>query len=297
MKRLRYIGLVLMTALTYAHCGSAQVSLQVVTKTIERSFEYDRGDYVMLKGNKSNIEVVGWDVPTVKVEIKLTSKARTKAIAEKELEFQRYILEKRKEEIGITNYYSYPYKDYKLESILLASYKIWVPKAAVLQITNEYGNITMKDLQGTYVLDNRFGNLTLENVSGKGTYNSYFGDCHISNLSGEQELIFSKTKTIISGLSGSAEIKSNLGDLSIIGISTLLQLNVEAVKADVSLELGEDWRYYDLYFKSDFGEVIVDPSMMLEAAISDSGDLYILKRKGQPGIRATTSFGKITILK
>lgn len=296
MNKVKYIGLVLIIAMACAHGGSAQVNLQVVTKTIERTFDYNSGDYVMLKGKKSNIEIVGWDAPTVKVEIQLTSKARTKATAEKELEFQRYILEKRKEEIGITNYYSYPDKDYKLESILLASYKVWVPRAAVLQLTNEYGNITMKNLLGIYVIDNRFGNLTLENVGGKGTYNSYFGDCRISNLSGEQELIFSKTKTIISGLSGSVDIKSNLGDLNINSISTLLRLNIEAVKADVNIELGADWNYYDLYFKSEFGEVIVDPSMVLEAAISDSEDLYILKRKGQPGIKATTSFGKITIV-
>lgn len=297
MKERKVIFLFVVVLLLFAHSGRAQVNLQVVTKTIALSFDYDEGDYILLKGNKSNVEVVGWDEPGVKVEIILSSKARTKETAQKELEFQRYVLEKRKNEIGLANFYTYPEKDYKLQSILLANYKLWVPRTAVLQITNEYGNISMQHLTGTYNLNNKFGNITLENIGGKGTYQSYFGDCTIANLSGEQELILSKTKTVISGLSGSAEFKTNLGDLSITGITTLMNLNIEAVKSDVNFELGEHWNQYDLYLKAEFGEVITDPQMINGAAISENQDLYIMKQKGQPAIKATTSFGKITIAK
>ncbi len=296
MKKAIYIWMILWMVMA-SEMTMAQVNLQVVTKTVERSFDYQRGDYVLLKGNKSNIKVIGWELPQVKVEIKLTSKAKTKEIAQKELEFQKYVLEKKRDEIGMANYYSYPEKNYKLQSLLLASYTVYVPTNATLDLSNEYGNILLQDLAGGYNVTNRFGNLTLENVGGSGTYNSYFGDCKVVDLSGEHKLELNKTKTTISGLSGTTNISSNLGDVTITDISTILKLELDAVKSDLSLSLKEDWDNYDLYFKSSYGEVIVDPEMVLNAAISDNQDLYIMKKKGQPQIKATTTFGTITIAK
>ncbi|MEQ9299237.1 MAG: DUF4097 family beta strand repeat-containing protein [Cyclobacteriaceae bacterium] len=296
MRKAYYIWIIMLIVVA-SETAMAQVNLQVVTKTIEQTFPYETRDYVLLKGNKSNIEIVGWDLPQVKVEIKLTSKARTKEIAQRELEFQRYVLEKKKNEIGMANYYSYPEKGYKLQSILLATYKIWVPRNAEIQVNNEYGNVQLEELVGNYTVGNRFGNLTLKNIGGNGVFNSYFGDCKVAELSGQHEFTLNKTKTAISGLSGTASINSNLGDVSITDISTMLVLEIDAVKSDLSLSLGTEWEKYDLYFKSSFGEVVVDPEMVPNAAISDKNDLYIMKKRGQPEIKATTTFGTITIAK
>lgn len=296
MRKAYYIWIIILIVVA-SETAMAQVNLQVVTKTIEQTFPYETRDYVLLKGNKSNIEIVGWDLPQVKVEIKLTSKARTKEIAQRELEFQRYLLEKKKNEIGMANYYSYPEKGYKLQSLLLASYTVFVPRSAKLELSNEYGNVLLRDLAGEYTVSNRFGNLTLERISGSGIFKSYFGDCKIMQLSGQNELELNKTKTAISGLSGTVSINSNLGDVSITDISMVLNLDVEAVKSDLSLVLKGDWEKYDLYFKASFGEVVFDPEMVLNASAYDDKEIYIMKKKGQPQIKATTTFGTITIAK
>ena len=296
MKKEIFIWTIIWIAIA-SESSMAQVNLQVVTKTIEQTFDYKAGDYVLLKGNKSNVEIIGWDMPQVKVEMKLTSKARSGEVAQQELEFQRYVLEKKRDEIGMTNYYSYPEKGYKLQGLLLAAYKIWAPRNARLEISNEYGNVSMKGLMGSYSVSNRFGNLNLEEIGGSGSYSTYFGDCQVVQLSGEHELKLNKTKTVISGLSGTTSINSNLGDVTITDISTVLKIDLEAVKSDLNLSLGAEWENYDLYFRSSYGEIVVDPEMILNAAISDKKDLYIMKKKGQPEIKATTTFGTITIVR
>ncbi len=162
----------------------AQQRVQVVTKTVEKQFDYQPGETLRLEGEKAAITVTGWQGKKVKVILKLIAKAPAQETARRELDFQRYILEKRKEVIHLKNYFVLPKGQKALHAILLAEYEVWVPYQATIAITNTYGNVQVTKKGGRTHIDLKYGNTTLAEVEGVGHYNSYFGDFTAKNISG-----------------------------------------------------------------------------------------------------------------
>ena len=273
---------------------SAQVQVEVMTKTIERTFDYYRSDAILIRGEKSTIQVNTWANNEVKVTLKLVAKAVSKQTALKELEYQKYILDKKRDVITISNYYEFPAKS-KLESVLISEYEIWVPVFSKMTIDNSYGNIQISDKQGEHLITNRFGNIVLENVAGKGTFSSYFGDFTAVNLDGQNELNFNKTKTAIDGLSGEISIESQLGDITIDNPGRVLRLSIDASKSDVIIESLPNWNQYNLNLKSDFGNVVVPRQLPGVPQKRGNTTIWDYNKGDRSRIKVETSFGVISL--
>lgn len=273
----------------------AQGKVQVITKTVEKNFSYKEGESIQLEGEKSKIKVVGWQGKEVKVKLKLISKALTRQVAEQELAYQRYILEKRKGVLYLKNYFALPKGKAQLNAILLAEYEVWVPAEVSFQITNSYGHVHVANISGHTSIDSKYGNITLENTKGHGIYKSYFGDFTATNIAGQITCSFAHTKTSIEGITGSASFKNTLGDISISGLTNLSSLTVDAAKSDIQLFINQ-LNLYQYQMESHFGEVTL-PAHFKSNTVNYSPEVsrWQYGAKGLPLIKVSTSFGKITL--
>ncbi len=271
-----------------------QVRVKVITKTVEQNFEYAPENTIVIRGEKSQIDIKGWDSNQVKVQLTLICKAKSEQVAAKESKYQKYILEKKKDEIRLANYYQVPTKT-SLESVLLAKYEIWVPSYAKLEIHNSYGNINLTNLGGNLTLTNKFGNISLDQISGLGEYQCYFGDFTAHNLKGNNRLKFNKTKTTIKGLSGILNLDSNLGDVTIGEVTGLVKIDIKGSKSDINLELNQPWKQLNLQLRSEFGDILI--SEQITASTQKTGNVSSLVRKGngQSKIKVETNFGMINL--
>lgn len=273
----------------------AQVEVKVITKTIEQSFDYTMDNDILIRGDKSLITVHGWTRNEVKVKLKLIAKAVNENVAKRELEFQKYILEKKKGTITAANFYQIPSKYKELQSILLAEYEIWVPAFSKIAIINSYGNVYLSKMRGKQTINNKFGNIVIDDVSGVNNFECYFGDFIARNLDGKNMLKFNKTKTTIEGLSGLITIESKLGDITIDNLNGMLAVDIKASKSDINLELEVAWKDVNINLKSEFGEIDI-PNQFTEAAVK-RGNVAIWSSRGssQSKITAETSFGTISL--
>ncbi|QHT70270.1 DUF4097 domain-containing protein [Rhodocytophaga rosea] len=273
----------------------AQTKVQVVTKTVEQQFVYKAGEKIEIEGEKANIQVKGWNQKEVKVILKLISKAPSQETARQELDYQRYILEKKKETLHIKNYFVLPKGKKDIQALLLAEYEIWLPQEATVSIANLYGSIQMESLQGKLTFSSRYGNILLSAIQGKVHIKSYFGDFTAKNISGHIQGSLDHTKTSMDGISGDITLTNNLGDIILSSLNGVKSLRIDAAKSDISLMVKET-RQYQYRFTSEFGEITI-PDHINTSLVQHTSSMasWQSAQAGLPLVQVKTTFGTITL--
>ena len=280
------------SALSFHTMG--QIKLQVITKTIEKSFVASSSTNLRIEGEKSTIRISTWDKNEVKVVLKLISKSPDKEKAEKELTYQRYILEKRKETVYLKNYLTLPKNISKLSSVQVASYEVIVPRGCKMELFNQYGDVDISNLFGVIDLDIKYGKIKLENLNAAIQIKSYFGDLIVRNFDGRLDVNANHTKVNLDDVAGDIKLRSTLGDVFVGNVNGINSLEIVASKADITLE-NPDYQQFSFSLESKFGDVLV-PLKYEKYFKSNSRDNKSFKyeplAKGNP-ISLSTSFGNI----
>src|ERR1035437_600957 len=119
----------------------AQQKVQVVTKSISRSFTGINCLNPVISAEKSTIIVNGWDKNELKVTIRLISKNIDRKKAELDLAILKYTIKENNQSIQFSNFFDNEEKDNGISSNLSACYELWCPVNSKIQITNLYGEI------------------------------------------------------------------------------------------------------------------------------------------------------------
>lgn len=277
--------------------GSAQeITVKVISKTIEKEFNLDANESVEIAGEKAKISIQGWDQNKVKVLMKQISKAPSKSVAEKELDYQRYIFEKHKGVVHIKNYFAIPVGVKELESIQKVEYEIWLPRKIKLSLQNNYGNSTLKALSGNISISTKYGNINLDQYNGSAVIKSYFGDLKVNDFRGSLYTESNHTMITLSKVSGDVELHSVLGDVVMSYSPKLSRCKIVASKADVTLNR-LDWNLAYINLSSQFGDLLLPIEEEKKLVRHGKSKLEFKKgRKDQAShVDIRTSFGKIII--
>ncbi|MDN5201464.1 DUF4097 family beta strand repeat-containing protein [Fulvivirgaceae bacterium BMA10] len=272
----------------------AQTKLQVLTKKIEKTIPIDGQEVLRVEGDKSSIFIDTWAKNEVQVVLKLISKAPDKGIAEKELTFQRYIMEKRKGVIHLKNYLVVPHGTEKLGSIQISEYHIMVPKGCKLEIINQYGDVKVSNVFGVVDIDVKYGKIDLKNINAAVSLKSYFGDLIARNFDGQLSGTTNHTKINLDDVSGEVQLSATLGDVFIGSIGDLRSFKIEASKADITLE-NPDFERFNFNLDLQYGEILV-PSIYKEHFKKLKNDSRTFVYNGPSNaatISLSTSFGNI----
>jgi|GEM_PF-3304071 len=281
----------------------AQIAVKVVTKTIEKSVAYAPSDLIQIDGENATVQVHTWNKNEIKVILKQISKSEDKAVAEKELEYQRYILDKFKSKkrgyehtIHLKNYFAIPKGVKALNSIQASTFEIWIPLKANLSINNSYGNVTLENKEGKTEINNKYGNITLGDHEGNLNIGSYLGDFVGKNITGHLTIDGNHHKVVVQNFSGELDIRSTLGDLMLHKISTLKTVKIDASKSDITLGVVELMQHR-IALEVTYGDLLVPVS--LEKYLTKSGtqknELAYQPQKTDGELKIKTSFGKIIL--
>jgi len=280
-----------------------QIAVKVVTKTIEKSIPYSSSDLIQIDGENATVQVHTWVNDEVKIILKQVSKSEDKAVAEKELDYQRYVLEKFKSKkrgyentIHLKNYFAIPKGVKSLNSVQTSEFEIWIPLKANLSINNSYGNITLDSKEGKTEINNKYGNITLENYEGDLKIGSYLGDFVGKNIEGKLSIEGNHHKVVIQEFAGELDIQSTLGDLTITKVSSFKIGKIDASKSDITLGV-ETLMEHQIELEVTYGDLLVPSS--LEQYLTKSGvqknELKYEPRKAERELKIKTSFGKIIL--
>lgn len=210
---------------------SAQTTLQVVTKKVVKTFNYQNGHEVNIEGQKAEISVNTWDKQEIKVEIEFKSKHPERKIAERDIEKIVYLATKAKNKIYLRNYVDNDQG--QPASLLSVIYNITLPKDCPVYLKNHFGIATLSNLTNSLRINSSFTKIDLEELSGSLDVNTKFGDLAGKNLNTKAVIQSRRSNLHLYNIQGEFDIRAELGIVEVFAHPMLASLKIDAEKADV----------------------------------------------------------------
>jgi hypothetical protein len=216
----------------------AQQVDKTITQKIEKKFEYDGKGLITIDAERGNIHILGWKRNEVSVVLVLIAKNNNLDLAKKELSYMKYSLAKSRNNIFLNNRILLPdkIKDSEISSILKAEYEIYVPEQAIFQINNNFGSVSLKNVNGKISGYLHYSDLSLQ---------AYCGNLNLSILIGD----FNCTNSSITG-----EVKTQHSAISFADVTG--KLNIETNYGNFKLAYGE--KPADLVLNSNATEIFIE---------------------------------------
>jgi hypothetical protein len=298
-KRISSFQIIIFSLLIFSlpELATGQSNIQVVTKTIEKSLPFVKGNVLNIKGEKATIEVKGWNENYIKVKIKLIAKHPDRSIAESELKYLKYSITQENNVSRISNYFlSTSIYESKVNSNLKCQYEIFVPSTCPLTITNKFGDTYISNMNTTFDLSQELGNTILTNLKGEIKLKSSYGDIKADNIDAVFNCVADKADIDLKDISGSYTIESDYGKINLSPKGAIKLISINSSKTEVTLNVNKiDQFHYK--FSTYFSDINV-PSDLNNKVTKNlaSKSTFDLQQTGNvPLITIATSFSPVTL--
>lgn len=272
--------------------ASAQKTVQVFTKTIDETLNYQSGERLKILAEKANIELRGWDREYIAVKVKLISKHAKREIAEKELEYLKFEIDKRDDTHSLKNYFMAENNFRKVKGRLLIHYEISVPRNCPVVVNNLYGKIHAEGLGNSFEARTKFVELNIKNCEGDINIGSLFGRATIDEGSGWLTCDLQKANMDISGFHGEVEIESNYGEIHIES-DKLLSLTANGSRTSINI-LTSNLQLYNYNLNTSFSEIKLPNIVVSDSQLEKNSFKKIFNQKN-PLMTIHTTYSPIEI--
>lgn len=274
----------------------AQQRVQVVTRTVEQTWNCPPGMAVRIRAEKATVQVRGWDRPTVQVTLRLSARHAEREVAVQDLPVAQYRLQQTDHALDLVNLFVLPAGAPAVRSDLRAEYVVLMPAGNPLQVINAYGQTTLTDLSGAQKLEQSFGQITLRNLRGTLAARARYADLTASNVQADFTCEANKSAVQLLGQGGSCFVRNYYGSVRVQPAAGLRQLTVEADRTEVVISAAEPERFgYQLSVLQ--GELAVPPAYAGAKKTTNSrASLTTRPATGaQPLVRVSTSYAPLTL--
>ena len=233
-RRLLFIFTLLILHFTICGLDASAQTLQVVTKTVEKTFVADRYPKVMVWGERSDIEIMTWGKNEIKATIELTAKHPDRSVAEKDLEALHYTADRKGKTVSLHNFVVLAKNGTKPQSNLKARFTLFVPANCAVEIQNSFGKITLKGLQTqTMQLQTEFCTIELTDLRGILTARTQFGALRTENFNGLLSIFSERTDLLLQQIKGECRVRAQYGSLDIQTDKSQVKLDVETKNTEL----------------------------------------------------------------
>ncbi len=213
--------------------ATAQTTLQVVTKSVERTYSSAEIEALKFMAERADVEVTVWGRPEIKIITELTAKHPDRATATADLENLKYGIELIGKTLYCRNYLMVSKGATKPQANLKVRFVVLMPAACMLNVNNSFGKIQIKGLTKETMLNTDFCSTDLLNMAGKITVNTHFGEVRLTDIDGNIKLTTDHSETWLKQVKGQCDIKAQSGSIEINTDKTALKLNLKTNKTEV----------------------------------------------------------------
>ena len=288
-KRICWLSLIIFVCL---HPAKAQKTVQVLTKTVTRTLNYEAGESLEILAEKATVDLEVWDKKQIGITLKLISKHQKKGIAERELQYLRYLIDEAEGNHTIKNFFLADESFKKVKGNLLIEYEVKVPRKCPVSIHNLYGKIKVHGLKNELNVFTRFVETSIKNCDGNVRVESFFGKTIVTGGSGKLTGDLKKSDIDVLEFEGEVEFESDYGAIQIEG-DKLLALNARGNRTRIIL-LTTDPHAYNYKLNTSFSEIKF-PNMIVENSEPAKNTFRKIFREGNPLISISTTYSPITI--
>jgi hypothetical protein len=282
----------------------AQTTLQVVTKTVEKTLAYKPGFSMNIDAEKADITLkANPNIKEVSVKMDLISKNPNLQSAKQDIDALKYIVETQGKTIYLRNYIGIEKGGAKPTSDLKTRYTIEVPAEMIVSIKNNFGKLNVSGLRSKVMLITEFCKTILTDIKGEMFINSRLGDIDGRGLEGKISVQSNRSDLFLSMTKGECAITAQYGKINIETDKTFTQLSIKADKAEVHfLPPPATAINYDL--EAEYGKVIlpqkltpkyIEKTDKKEKVNFNHFDTGSDKKKTTLGVYIQTSFSSIEI--
>jgi hypothetical protein len=229
------------------------------SKTFSKTFAADQSDKINLSNQYGSIVIKTWDRREVKADVQITAYSNSDSDAQKLLDEVNIEATKSGDQIGFTtriedtrgNWGSGTRNGRKWRREVKVNYVVYMPASNPLNVSQQYGNVTMGDFSGAVNAKVQYGNFKAGNLSSASTNLSVqYGNTDVLQMNratikqqygsgltigtvGTLNLSTQYAKTDIKTITGEAVIKQQYGDGLTLGTVGQLTLNAQYTKVKI----------------------------------------------------------------
>jgi hypothetical protein len=229
------------------------------SKTFSKTFTADQSDKINLSNQYGSIVIKTWDRREVKADVQITAYSNNDSDAQKLLDEVNIEASKSGDQIGFAtriedtrgNWGSGTRNGRKWRREVKVNYVVYMPASNPLNVSQQYGNVTMGDFSGPVNAKVQYGNFKAGNLSSASTNLSVqYGNTDVLQMNratikqqygsgltigtvGTLNLSTQYAKTDIKTITGEAVIKQQYGDGLTLGTVGQLTLNAQYTKVKI----------------------------------------------------------------
>jgi Putative adhesin len=272
----------------------SQTTLQVTTKTIEKTIAWKPGYSLEINGEKAEVAVSPGAGNNIVVHVELSTKHPDAATARKELEQWKFVASTVGKKIylrayiGITPGKPVPTSNFK------ARIQVQIPTTCPVTLVNKLGKARLENLNGPMALTGEFCQFELTNLGGEVWLESNYGSVEGRGFKGKLSMKTNRADVTLSDLRDDCSVKSAYGTITVEALSSTGNIAVLGDKSEVHLKIPTDANH-NVYLKSGYGDLQAPDRFGLSNPDSHTRQANWQTGTGAPFISIETTFGKIKV--
>ena len=227
---LRLLPLLILLAATPALSAQAEVR-EVVTKTIEDTYDYSSGSELAVEGEKAEIFVETWEKDLIRVKVVMTARHARLERAKEDLENLEFITEIADQKIFLKNRRQDTGQE--PESELSVEYFITLPEECPVYLKSHFGGATISNLRNRLRINGEFSAINIDNVEGLLDIRTRFGDITGEKIDGNVVINARRSDINLLDVGGTFTINAQYGELKLSPNVNMRDLRINADKSDV----------------------------------------------------------------
>lgn len=274
----------------------SQTTLQVLTKTVQKTIDWKPGYSLEVNGEKANVQILPATGSQIVVKAELSAKHPRVDTARTDLEAWKLVVTKVGKIVYIRAYIGLSAKDELPSSNMKSKIQVWVPAECPVNVVNKFGSTKVENMKGQLALKGEFCNIDLQNLSGKVLINSRFGNVQARSLSGPLQLDIRRADADLTGMQNACNIQSEYGSVLLETSQHTGNVHIKSNKSDVTLQTkGSVLHNYDL--KCIYGSLQLPEGKAFRLEQPDAHTQHASLQNGadRKNITVETNFGKITV--
>lgn len=276
---------------------AAQSTLQVVTKTVQKTMAWKAGYTVEINCEKAEVEVEATAAGNNNVTVKAEMTARHPQLdsAKYDLEAWKFVVTTVGKKIYIRAYIGLAAGRSLPNSNLKARLTVRVPVQCPVTLANKFGKARLEHLTGAVRLTGEFCAFTLVDLQGGVSVESQYGNIDGRQLAGKVDLQTKRSAISLAGIRGDCNVRSEYAAVAVEAGSQTGNLHIQSNKGDVTVETGSPPRH-NFTLQATYGDLKVPANPHFETGASGNTKQASLQQgTGRPQVSVETTFGKITV--
>jgi len=276
--------------------GWSQTTLQVLTKTIQKTVAWKPGYSVEINGEKAEVQVFPGAATQIFVKAELSAKHPSADSARLDLGSWKFVVSTVGKVIYIRAYVGLGAKAKLPSSTLKSKIVVQVPVACPVNLVNKFGSARLEKLDGPVVLSGEFCSFDLLQLGGKVQIDSKYGNVNAQTLRGPLQISIKRADLSILGMQNACNIQSEYGEVLLETSAQTGNVSIQSSKSDITLQTkGKSTHNFDL--KSAYGGLRLPDKWSFKLGHPDAHTqtAFLQNGAGQNSIIVDANFGKIQV--